>query len=244
MFNDSWHNPNRRLEKGTVGCSARRMREAQRYTPDPERLSQLRAEFQKDPLYELAVEDLRQLAAKGCDPTVILAYVGRVAGYKSGNIGPRIYKHPKAKEIARRIRAISGQLKQFANRTKKLREMWGLFGRMVDANCFHVPEELCDIAKRLSRVQTKGFGDWNPQREALLDLLDHVHSSTGRYHYAEVSALINAELVWRALKHEQPPPELRHDVDSLRMIVQRAKKQKQAEDARRRSFKPKTLVHP
>ena len=99
---------------------------------------------------------------------------------------------------------------------------------MAEADCVHIPEELEEIASRLSRLRVKGYADWHPQREVILDLLDHVRSSTGRYHYVEVSILINAEVAWRALKRGEVPPEIRHDVDSLKMIVQRWKREHRA----------------
>jgi hypothetical protein len=85
-----------------------------------------------------------------------------------------------------------------------------------------LPEELREIATRLSRVHTRGYADWNPHREALLELLERVKSVTGRYHYAEISELINAFYAYSALKHgRNMPDELIYDVDSLKMIVSR-----------------------
>lgn len=195
--------------------------------PDLQRLAQLRAEFQKDPLCQFATKALLRLQAKNCDPLVVMAYVRRATGYKSGNLGRR-----SAPEIARRIRGMSGQLQKLAKRITKLRQMWGFQGRMLDADCYHIPEELENIAERLSHTRTKGFGDWHPQRDALLDLLEHTRLSTGRYHYSEVSLLLNAELVWRALKYNRPVPDFRYDIDSLKMIVQRWTKEHRAEIAR------------
>jgi len=206
--------------------------------PNDQWLSELKGQIQKDPFFQRATETLRQLAAKGCDPMVIHGYAGRVAGYKSGNLGARMYGGPGAPKIARRIRAISGQLKKLAGQIEDLKRIRSFWSRMTEASCFHIPEELEEIAERLSRIRTKGFRDWNPQREAILDLLDHVRSSTGRYHYEEVSLLINAELVWRAMKRKQPPPEPRHDVDSLKMIIQRWKKERRAQSVKLRASKP------
>jgi len=200
--------------------------------PDQQWLSKLKEQLQKEPLFQAATEAYRQLTNEGCDLVVMHAYVGRVAGYNSGNLGARMFKRPSAPEITRRIRGITRQLTKLAKRVEGLRRIWGFYGRVVQADCFQVPEELEDIAHRLSRISVKGFADWNPQREALRDLLDHVRSATGRYHYAEISLLINAELTWRALKHKRPLPEFRHDVDSLKMMVQRWKKERRAKSAR------------
>ena len=104
------------------------------------------------------------------------------------------------------------------------RSFWGFWSRLAEANCMDIPEELENTAERLLKIPTQGLAEWSPQREAILDLLNHVRSSTGRYHYAEVSTLINAERVWRALKNRRPIPELSHDVDSFKMIVQRHNK--------------------
>lgn len=56
-------------------------------------------------------------------------------------------------------------------------------GDMTDAEAFRVPEELEDIVGRLSLVSTAGFAEWNPQREAILDLLDLVHRPVSSLQY-------------------------------------------------------------
>lgn len=123
-----------------------------KYAPDLQRLAQLRTEFQKDPLCQFATKALLRLQAKNCDPLVVMAYVRRATGYNSGNLGRRQYRYPSAPEIARRIRGMSGQLQKLAKRITKLRQMWGFQGRMLDADCYHIPEELENIAERLSHT--------------------------------------------------------------------------------------------
>lgn len=199
-------------------------------TLSPEQLASLREKFQEDALGRSATAAMLRLVAKGCDPMIIQAYAGRAAAYKSGNCGIFRYKRGP-QETARKLRAINRQLKKLAKRAADLRTIWGFWSRMVQADCIRVPEELEEIAGRLSRIQVQGYADWHPQREALLDLLDHVRSSTGRYHYAEISDLINAESTWRAMKRGQPPPDFQHDADSLKMMVQRWRKERRAQIA-------------
>jgi hypothetical protein len=111
---------------------------------------------------------------------------------------------------------------------------------MVDADAVHVPEELGKIATRLSCVRTEGFGDWFPQREAIIDLFEVVRKTTGRAHYAEVSLFINAALVWQATKNGREIPDREFDADSLKMIVKRDK-QRQAAIAKKRAKVKKRL---
>jgi hypothetical protein len=135
---------------------------------------------------------------------------------------------------------ISRQLTKLANQAAEFRKIWGFWEHMVDADAIHVPEELMNIAARVSCLSTTGFGDWFPQREAILDLLELVQTATGRPHYVEVSLLINAELVWAAAKHGRPIPDMAFDPDSLKMIVKRAK-QRQAAITKKRSEMKKRL---
>ena len=158
---------------------------------------------------------MRQLAAEGCDPLVVRAFAGRVAAFKRGNFGA-----PGA-ETARKIRALKRLAEKAAKQAAELTCIRGFWSPLAQADCLRLPEEFEGIVERLSRVQAKGYADWYPQRNAIIDLLEHVHSCTGRYHYPEVSTLINAEIAWWALKREEPAPEIRHDVDSLKMIIQR-----------------------
>jgi len=200
-------------------------------TLSEQQLAELRAEFQKDPMGSRATKAILRLKEKGCDPIIVLAYAGRVAGYKSGNHGVAMHKRGP-QDSARHLRAIKCQLRKLAKRTVDLRRIWGLWGRMVEADCVHIPEELEEIANRLSRIQIKGYADWHPQRESLLDLLDHVRSSTGRYHYGEVSDIINGEMTWRAMKYGQPLPEFEYDLDNMKMMVQRWRKADRASIAK------------
>jgi hypothetical protein len=195
-------------------------------------LERLRELLSREPLFQAADEAFARLQKKGCDLYIMLAYLNRFSGYKSGNLGYRVYG-AKPKEISRDIRSIARQIKKAAKRIEKLRSMWwGMYGRVVAAGCYHFPEELYRMVECLSNIRLEGYGEWNPQREAILDLLDHVRSATGRYHYNEVSMLINARLVKTAVERRQCLPDLRYDVDSLRMLIQRYKKECAAEDAR------------
>ncbi|HLE61635.1 MAG TPA: hypothetical protein VI750_00785 [Pyrinomonadaceae bacterium] len=186
-------------------------------------LQELKRQLQDDPLFQAATTAAHKLKRQGCDILVLQAYIARVAGYKSGNLG-RHLPGPDAKTISRTIKGIQRHLRRAASQLDYLNRIWGFWGRMVEANCFHMPEELNTMVERLSCVAVKGFGEYYPQREAVLDALELVKTSTGRYHYTEVSTLINAERVWRALKNGKPIPEPSHDVDALKMIVQRHKK--------------------
>jgi hypothetical protein len=129
---------------------------------------------------------------------------------------------------------MSRQLTKLAHRAAELRNIWGLWERMVDADVLSVPEELRRIAAKLSCVRPEGLGDWFPQRDAIIDLLELVRTTTGRAHYVEVSLLINAQLVWNATKHGQSVPDLEFDADSLKMIVKRHK-QRQAAKVKKRA---------
>ncbi len=158
--------------------------------------------WKQEPLYKHATEALDKLIEKGCDYYIIDGYLRRIVGYREGAI--RALKVPKSAETAWRLRSIVGQLRRQANRIGELISIWGFWERMVDAKCIHTPEESRNIAKRLSQVCTKNFGCWHPHREAMLDLLEHVRESTGRYQYGEVSDVINAAYCWPALRQKHP----------------------------------------
>ena len=158
-------------------------------TTQEARLQALRTELWKGSLFQNAGEAYRTLAKQGCDMGVAMGYVRRVAGYKRGN-GRRTFQIPPSQAISRKARLISRQLTKLANRAAELRKIWGFWEHMVDADAIHVPEELMNIAARLSCLNAAGFGDWFPQQEALLDLLDLVRTATRRPHYVEVSLLM------------------------------------------------------
>lgn len=136
-------------------------------------LQELKRQLQDDPLFQQANEAYRKLARQGCDVIVLQAYIGRVVGYKSGNVG-RHFPGPDAKSIARTIRGMQRQLRKAASQVDYLNRICGFWGRMVEANCVHMAEELEVLAERLSSVAVKGFGEYYPQREAILDALDLV----------------------------------------------------------------------
>jgi hypothetical protein len=205
-----------------------------------ERLQALRSELWKnDPLFQQAGKAYLRLAKRGCDMGVAMGYVGRVAGYNSGNMGRRAFGRPTGGQMSREIRAINRGLKKLGKRAARLRRIWGFWECTVDANAFHAPEELVNIAARLSCISTEGFGDWFPQREAIIDLFELVRKTTGRPHYAQVCLLINAQIVWRAEKKGRAI-EKEFDPDSLKMIVRRDK-QRQAAIARKRAKVKKRL---
>lgn len=179
-------------------------------------------EWYADPLCKNAAKAMVTLIKKGCERHLIEGYLRGIVGCRRTKSGIRVYKGPKPAEAARQLRGCAHQLRKVAQRIEELRGVWGLWGRLVDAQCIHSPEELREIAMRLSRVRTKGYAHWNPHREALLDLLEQVKSTTGRYHYAEISDLINAFYAYNSLKHRRKmPDELIYDVDSLKMILSR-----------------------
>ena len=99
---------------------------------------------------------------------------------------------------------------------------------MVEAGAYSVPEELETIAGKLSRDSTEGFGDWFPQRENIIDLLELIERATGRPHYNEVCDLLNAELIWRASLERWEIPEPQFDPDTLKMMFNRYKKREAA----------------
>src|SRR5205823_4044949 len=144
------------------------------------------------------------LAAKGCDISVVPGYLGRIAGYQGGNLGPKMFKTLGGPEISRRLRSYKRQLEKMAKKIAEIRRTRGFMGNMTEAQAFHIPEELEDIAVRLSLVSVEGFNDWNPQKEAILDLLELVKSSTGRHHYQEFACLIEAERLWVETKNNRP----------------------------------------
>lgn len=222
--------------KGAAKDAATRMRE--------ERLQALRNKLWKnDPLFQQAGKAYLRLAKRGCDMGVAMGYVGRVAGYNSGNMGRRAFGRPTGGQMSRELRVINRGLKKLAKRAARLRKIWGFWERMVGANASHAPEELVNIAARLSCISTEGFGDWFPQREAIIDLFELVRKTTGRPHYVEASLLINAELVWRAEKKGRAIPHKEFDPESLKMIVRR-EKLRQAAVARKRRKIRKRLKSP
>lgn len=209
-------------------------------TTQEARLQALRTRLRNEPLFQDAAKAYDRLAEEGCDLNCVDGYLRRVSGYKSGNIGRRVFRISSGREVSRKIRSINRQLGKLAHRVDELRGIWGLWARMVDADAVHVPEELRKIAARLSCVRTEGFRDWFPQRQAIIDLLELVRKTTCRAHYAEVSLLINAALVWQATKNGREIPDREFDADSLKMIVRRDK-QRQAAIARKRAIVKKRL---
>lgn len=209
-----------------------------------QQLEELRRKFSQEPHYKKATEALSRLLALGCDLGVIQGYIGRAASYKYKNMGV-VMRKPKAHVTARKVREFSKQLEKLAKQGAEIRRTWGFGSRLIEAGCMHIPEELQKMAWRYSRVRVKGYTSWYPGREAVLDLLDHIHSSTGRYHYAEVSLLINTEATWRALKRGQDSPEVIFEVDSLKMLVQRWKREQAAKlkgsTEKKEEFHPKPL---
>ncbi len=186
--------------------------------PPPEVLK----EWYVDPLCKSASKAMATLLKKGCERHLIEGQLRRIVGYTRRKSGIRMYKGLEPAEAARQLRGCARQLRKVAERIAKLRKTWRLWGRLVEGQSIHLPEQLSEIAERLSRVQTKGYANWNPHREALLDLLERVKSDTGRYHYRELSDLVNAFYAYSALKHgKKMPDELIYDVDSLKMIVSR-----------------------
>ena len=197
------------------------MNQPQQKEPSPEALKKWYA----DPLCRSASKAMATLLKKGCERHLIEGDLRRIVGHKRSKSGTQIYEGPGPAEAARQLRGCARQLRKVAERIAELRKLWGLWGRLVDGHCIDLPEELSEIAERLSRVQTKRYAHWNPHREALLDLLERVKSVTGRYHYAELSDLINAFYAYNALKHgRNMPDELIYDVDSLKMILSRQRR--------------------
>jgi hypothetical protein len=190
----------------------------QQKEPAPEALK----EWYADPLCKSASRAMATLLREGCERHLIEGDLRRIVGIARSKSGIQIYKGPAPAEAARQLRGCAPQIRKVAQRIAELRKVWGLWGRLVDGQCIHLPEELSQIALRLSRVRTKGYAHWNPHREALLEFLERVKSVTGRYHNAEISNLINAFYAYSAPKHgRKMPGELIYDVDSLRMIVSR-----------------------
>lgn len=193
------------------------------YPQQKEPLSELLKAWYAEPLYESAARAMATLIKKGCERHLIEGYLRRIVGYRRMKGGIQIYKGPKPAEAGRQLRACALRLRKVARRIGELRRVWGLWERLVDARCIHLPEELREIAERLICVRTKQYSYWNPHQEALLDLLEHVRSVTGRYHYGEVSDLINAAYSWRAIKNGRMPDGPLYEVDSLKMLVSRQK---------------------
>ena len=194
------------------------MNQPQQKEPSPEVLK----EWYADPLCKSTSRAMATLLRKGCERHLIEGYLRRITGYRRSKSGISIYRGPKPAEAARQLRGCARQIRKVAQRIAELRQVWGLWGRLVDGKCIHLPEELSEIAERLCRVRTKAYSSWNPHHEALLDLLELVKSVTGRYHYLELSHLINASYAYSALKHgRKMPDQLIYDVDSLKMIVSR-----------------------
>lgn len=206
------------------------------------RLEAVRQEFSRDPQYQAATEAAIKLAKAGCDLRVVMGYLRRIAGYKPGNAG-RVFTTLTGEQISRKLRGHKRQLEKLAGEIADIRRIRGFMGNMVEANAFHVPEELLDIAVRLSLVPTEGVCEWHPQREAILDLLELVRTSTGRCHYREVATLIEAERVWVELKNKRPIPDIKFDADGLKMILQRHKQRQAREENRRKKLKEALTRH-
>jgi hypothetical protein len=197
------------------------MNQPQQKEPSPEVLK----EWYADPLCKSASRAMATLLKKGCEPHLIEGDLRRIVGTARRKSGIQIYKGPKPAEASRQLRGCARQIRKVAQRIAELRKVWGLWGRLVNGQCIHLPEELSEIAERLSRVYTAGYAHWNPHREALLEFLERVKSVTGRYHYAEISNLINAFYAYSAVKHgRKMPDELIYDVESLKMIMSRQRR--------------------
>ena len=180
-------------------------------------------QLQDNPLFRAADEAYRRLEKHGCDIERLKGYIAHSGVYNRGRLRRHLID-PDSRSQARRLRGIQNLLKKAVRQTQALRSSPGLRGPMASAKCYKIPEELEAIAERLSGVVVKRSGEWNPFRDAILDALVLVKESTGRYHYAEVSTLINAYQVRRALTRGLPIPEHSYEVDALKMLVQRHKK--------------------
>lgn len=204
------------------------------YRTEKERLQALRTELRKDPLIQAAIKAYRTLAGKGCDMDMVEECVGSAAEYGGGNLGHLVtFGLPTSREIARRIRVMVRQIRKLAKRAAEINEIRGFSTHMVEADAHSVPKELAYIASKLARIRTEGFGEWSPQRDAILDLLEHVERRTRRPHYSEISVLINAELVWQAAVYRYELPDPQFDPDGLKMLFKRHKEREAARIKRR-----------
>jgi hypothetical protein len=184
--------------------------------------SRLKGSLKKDPLFRKAAEAEAILKRLGCAMFLLKLYIEHIAGCRRANVSQL-----DTKSIARRIRTIQRHLNSAAEQADLLNAISELGDRLRRARCHRLSEEIAKMVARLSSVAIREIGEVNVQREALLNLLEHVKLTTGRYRFAEVSALINAERIWYAMTNKAPVPELSHDVDALKMVVQRHKKRLQ-----------------
>lgn len=232
---------NENTDVGNDGLSELKYKETivtRRIDRDPEHrlwLQNLRDELDREPLFQAADKAFNKLRDRGCETHIVLGYLNRVC-YKSGNVGALFVGGVNTKRISRNLRRSAHEFEKAARQIEEIRhKWWGMYGRVTEAGCYHFPEQLREMAQAVMRIDLKGYGEWNPQREAILDLLEHVRISTGRYHYAEVSTLINARLTRSAAERKQPWPDFKFDIDCLRMMVQRQKRRYEADIAKWRT---------
>lgn len=192
----------------------------------------------KDPLFRRASEAFESLETKGCEPQLIDGYLRRIAAYPNQSFAPGFLRGQSLYRINRKLRELSRQIRSLAKDIDEMRRHPANWDRFVQAQSATVHAELRRIAARLSKAARIHARKLNPHREAILDLLDSVRTTTGRYHYSEVADLINAAVYRYALVHRKVLPDFACDVDGLKAMMQRQKKPHAAKLNRRRIRRP------
>ncbi len=163
------------------------------------------------------------LVKKGCERHLIDGYLRRIVGHKGQAFAPAFCRGAALYRLTREILRLSRRIHKIADRVEKLGSNWAVWGRFVEARCIRAPEELRHIAKRIDAARKLQPSKHNSHRAAIMDLLDQIRMTTGRYHYSQVADLINARYCWEAIRRGVDPPDPGYDVDSLKGMIRRQK---------------------
>ncbi len=200
-------------------------------SPSQERIK----EWYKEPLCKSATQAYALLVKKGYEPDLIDSHLRRIVFYKDISFAPAFCRGAALYRLTREILRLSRRIQIIADRVEKLGSNWAVWGRFVEAGCIRAPEELRHIAKRIDAAHKLQPSKHNSRRAAIMDLLDQIRMTTGRYHYSQVADLINARYCWEAIRRGVDPPDPGYDVDSLKAMIRRQKKIDSAKAARWRA---------
>lgn len=192
-------------------------------------------EWHEDPLYKSASQAYALLVKKGYERHLIDGHLRRIVSYKDIIFAPAFCRGAALYRLTREMLQLSRRIQKIARRVEKLRSHWAVWGRYVDAGCIRAPEELRDIAKRIDAAHKLQPSKHNSHRAAIIDLLDQIQRTTGRYHYSQVADLINAAYCWPAIRRGEDLPDPSYDVDSLKAMIRRQKQIDSAKAARWRT---------
>jgi len=176
-------------------------------------------EWSKDPLCQSASRAMETLEEKGCELHLIDGYLRRIVFYRDMDVAPFFMSGRVLYHVNRQLRDLPRQIRKLAKRLHDLSANPAVWGRLLETRCHTAHVELLRIADELSQASRLRAETNNFHREAILDLLDLVHRTTGRYHYSEIADLINAAYCWQAIRKGEEIPDMQYDVARLKMIV-------------------------